>query len=133
MQQMQHEELFGPTLHHREARAGDVVHYLPLGSSTPQKDDPPRRTFSGLLAAALWWLFNEIVEGLAAYAPTIHPIVPPVSIGTLAGDESADQISDERRSNSQSSEAEGRREAYVTGLMVRSNACIPPKSGRGSR
>jgi hypothetical protein len=116
------------TLHHREMTAANVVHYLPLRSP------PSRRTFSDLMAAALSWVLNEIVQGLAAYADTIHPIVPPISAGTLAQQESADgEFAEEHRANSQRREAESRRQAYVTTMMVRSNAWTPPRSGRGSR
>jgi hypothetical protein len=125
------------TLHHREVIGANVVHYLPLRSPPSRslgENGPPRRTFSNLMAAALSWMLNEIVEGLAAYADTIHPIIPPISTGTLARQEAADEeFAEEHRANSQSREAESRRQAYVRMMMVRSNAWIPPSSGRGSR
>jgi hypothetical protein len=86
------------------------------------------------MAAALSWLLNEIVEGLAAYADTIHPIVPPISAGTLARQQAAnEELAEEHRANSQTREAGSRHEVYVRAMMVRSNAWVPPSSGRGSR
>jgi hypothetical protein len=124
------------TLRHREMTAAESVHYLSFRGSAPhlQRDDgPPLQTFSDLFAAALSWLFNEIVEGLAAYGHAIHPIIPPVSVGTLAGHEAADQISNEHRANSQSDEAEGPRAPHVTLMMAHSNASVSLRAGRGSR
>jgi hypothetical protein len=125
------------TLHHREMTAAGVVHYLPLRSPSAgslREDGPPRRRVSGLMAAALSWLLNEIVEGLAAYADTIHPIVPPISAGTLARQQAAnEELAEEHRANSQTREAGSRHEVYVRAMMVRSNAWVPPSSGRGSR
>lgn len=134
---MQHDEspFARTTLHHREMTDAGAVHYLPLRSPPShslEKSAPPRRTFSHLMGAALSWLFNEIVLGLAAYANTIHPIVPLA--GTLAGqDADAEEIAEAHRANSQSCEAARRRKAYVKAMMVRSNAWIPPTSGSGSR
>lgn len=122
-------------LHHREITAAGVVQYLPLRSPPSGSlavEPPPRRAFSDLVVAALSWVFNEIVQGLAAYADTIHPIVPPNPAGTSARQAPA-QIAEEHRANSQSPEAARRHEAYVTMMMVRANAWTPPRSGRGSR
>jgi hypothetical protein len=122
------------TLHHREVPTRGVVHYLPLRASShaPRANASLRRRSLDLLTAAMSWVLNEVIEGLAAYANTIHPIVPPA--WTLGAPESADRdLAKEHRANSQLREAEESRRPHVRIVMVQSNGWIPPQMGRSAR
>jgi hypothetical protein len=114
-----------------------AVYYLPVrnpSSAASEDSGSLRERCADLVAAALSWVLNEIIQGLAAYADTMHPGFlglprePSGQPGTVDSQNAADQSA-----NPQTAGARSRDEAYVTAMMMRSNAWFPSSLERRGR